>query len=443
MFFRKQIEFVENAKKYEAVSEVFQSITLGDPLQKDGKIVNVLPKKTLMLVQVAKEPISTKGPRLTTEISLAGRYVVVIPFENSTNISRKIGSLEERTRLKDICEGLRPKNVGIIVRTAAENSDVVDLQKDIQELLDKWTSVLNAIHKANVGDKLLSESDKSATLLRDLISVEYDRIWVNDPTIRKEVNEYLVKIQLSEQVKLELFSSNKMTLFEHLGINQDIKKSFSKHVNLESGSYLIIEKTEAMHVIDVNSGHQMTQMSQEDSALHINLEAATEIARQLRLRDLGGLIVVDFIDMKLGPNKVKLLNHFQACMENDRAKHSILPLSKFSLCEITRERNKPEVQVLHDDSCTLCNGTGKRNDLPDVVAYIEKKLHFLFEKSNHKTLTVFVNPYVAAYIKQGLVSKWMRWKYKYMFKSLRLRLDKQLHNHQCLFYNVDEEQLVL
>lgn len=441
--FKKQIEFVEAAIQKSDAAAIFEKIILNDALQKDGKIVNVLPKKTMLMVQVVKEPISTKGPRITTALSLAGRYVVVIPFDANTTISRKISSLDERTRLKNICEALRPANMGIIVRTAAEGCLTIDLQNDINDLLLKWQSICDKLYQANTGIKLLSEDNKTTTLLRDLMNSSFDRIWVNDAIIHKEIELFLSKIEMSTTVKLDLYVSNKITLFDHLGVNQQIKGSFSKHVNMESGSYLVVEKTEAMHVIDVNSGHQMTQLSQEDSALHINKEAATEIARQIRLRDLGGLIVIDFIDMKMTTNKSILLQHFRDKMSTDRARHSILPLSKFSICEITRERTRPEVQVLHDDTCHQCNGSGKQNDTPNVINYIEKKLKYLFVINNHKQVVLHTNQYVNAFITKGFWSILRHWKWNYLRKSITTKIDTQLLNHQCNFYTADGETIVL
>jgi len=335
----------------------FSKFKIEPEIIKTGKINEVLTGKPNVLVQILKEPIAAKGPRLTCEISLPGRFVVVTPFNDVVAVSRKIHSSEERKRLHKIIEAVKPKNLGVIVRTAAEGKSTSELHEDLLGLEKTWKTIQANLCGAVAPTRILSEQGKTNSILRDLLNAEFNKIVVNDKNIYSETKSYIQRIAPD---KLDIVShyNNGSPIFDSYGVTKQIKASFGKTINLPSGAYLIVEHTEALHVIDVNSGYKSVSNNQEQNALETNLEAAEEIARQLRLRDLGGIIVVDFIDMKLAENKKTLMDAMEKFMRSDRAKHSVLPITKFGLMQITRQRMKPETNINTSEVCPSCNGSG-------------------------------------------------------------------------------------
>ena len=265
-------------------------------IPKDGKIDEIISSSQPILVQVAKEPISSKGPRLCAEITLAGRYLVLVPFSDKISISQKIKEQEERDRLKILMETIKPKNFGVIIRTVAENKTIEQLDQDLKNLLDKWKTMYNNLVTATPPRRVLGEIDKTSSILRDLLNADFSNIHVNDETLFAEMKEFIAGIAPGREKILKLYDS-KISIFERFGISKQIKTLFGKKVPLPSGGYLIIEHTEAMHVIDVNSGNRKGADGQESNALATNIEAAEEIARVLQLRDMGGIVCIDFIDM--------------------------------------------------------------------------------------------------------------------------------------------------
>src|SRR5258706_13414724 len=383
---------------------------------KTGKINEVLGGKPNILVQIPKEPIADKGPRLSCEISLPGRFVVITSFNNIVAVSRKIHSTEERKRLQKIVEAIKPKNFGVIVRTAAEGKNTAELHEDLSALVEMWKTIQRNLKGAVAPAKILSEQTKTNSILRDLLNEDFNKIVVNDKNIFTDTKNYIQRIA-PEKADIVSFYQNGSPIFDSFGITKQVKSSFGKTVNLDSGAYLIIEHTEALHVIDVNSGYKSVSNNQEQNALETNLEAADEIARQLRLRDLGGIIVVDFIDMKLPDNKRKLMESMESFMRTDRAKHAVLPISKFGLMQITRQRMKPEVTINTQEVCPTCNGTGKISSALILEDEIEKNLSYLINHQ-HKDLSLTVHPIMHAYLTKGKLFgigsrqwKW-RWKYK-------------------------------
>ncbi len=386
-------------------------------IEKTGKITNVLSANQPVLVQIAKEPISTKGPRITSEISLAGRYLVLVPFSDRVSVSQKIKNSEEKNRLKRLVQSIRPKNFGVIVRTVAEGKMVADLHNDLQALVEKWYAVAAKLENAKAPKIIQGEINRTSAILRDLLSEEFNSIIVNDTTIYDELKEYIRTIAPEKLDILKLYK-NKLPIFDHLGIEKQIKGSFGKIVSIRGGTYLIIEHTEALHVIDVNSGHRINaENSQESNALEVNLEAAAEIARQLRLRDIGGIIVIDFIDMVEPGNRRKLFERMREEMKKDRAKHNILPPSKFGLVQITRQRVRTETNVEILEKCPACGGSGEIKPSIIIIDEIENNLRYLIQEQNEKELTLRVHPFIFAFISKGLWPikyKWM-WKYKTRF----------------------------
>lgn len=407
---------------------------------KTGKINEVLGQKPSILVQILKEPIAAKGPRLSCEISLPGRFVVVTPFNDIIAVSRKIHSSEERKRLHKIVESIKPKNFGVIVRTAAEGKNTAELHEDLLMLVESWKSLQHNLKGATAPSKILSEQTKTTSMLRDLLNEDFNRIVVNDKNIYNDTRNYIQKIA-PEKKEIVTFYNNGAPVFDQYGITKQVKASFGKTVNLPSGAYLIIEHTEALHVIDVNSGYKSVSNNQEMNALETNLEAAAEIARQLRLRDLGGIIVADFIDMKLPDNKRKLIEAMEEFMKADRAKHAVLPISKFGLMQITRQRMKPEMNINTQEVCPTCNGTGKISSTLVLEDEIEKNLSYLVMQK-HKGLTIVVHPIIYAYLTKGWISIRRKWSWKYKQK-IKMKTDNNYYLTEFHFFDSNEEEIKL
>jgi ribonuclease G len=409
---------------------------------KSGKITEVFTGKPDILVQILKEPISSKGPRLSCEISLPGRFVVVTPFNDTIAISRKIHSADERKRLHKIVESIKPKNFGVIVRTAAEGKNTAELHADILELDKMWKTIQENIKGAKPPQLILGEQDKTTSILRDLLSENFQRIVVNDKKMLTETKEYVSRIS-PDQEQIVSLHSNGQPIFDTYGITKQVKASFGKTVNLSSGSYLIIEHTEALHVIDVNSGTRVAEAGQEQNALATNIEAAQEIVRQMRLRDLGGIVIIDFIDMKLPEHKKQVYELMEKLMESDRARHTILPISKFGLMQITRQRLRPEINISTAEICPTCKGTGKIGPSILLGDDIEKDLNYLINLG-HRNLTLEVHPIVEGYLTKGsffkpsIAAKWS--------KQHKIKLKVTVNNNapltEYLFYDAQSDDLI-
>src|SRR5215510_910371 len=401
---------------------------------KTGKINEVLGGKPNILVQILKEPIAAKGPRLSCEISLPGRFVVITPFNNIVAVSRKIHSSEERKRLQKIVEAIKPKNFGVIVRTAAEGKNTAELHEDLSALVEMWKTIQRNLKGATPPTKILSEQTKTTSILRDLLNEDFNKIVVNDRTIFADTRAYIQRIA-PEKADIVSYYQNGSPIFDSFGITKQVKSSFGKTVNLDSGAYLIVEHTEALHVIDVNSGYKSVSNNQEQNALETNLEAAEEIARQLRLRDIGGIIVVDFIDMKLPENKRKLMEAMEKFMQPDRAKHAVLPISKFGLMQITRQRMKPEMNINTQEVCPSCSGTGKISSTIILEDEIEKNLNYLITHQ-HKDLTLLVHPIIYAYLTNGRWFKSKQWKWRLKY-GRKINMKENTNYHLTEFHFFD------
>ena len=411
-----------------------------EDIQKSGKINQVLKPNQNILVQIAKEPISTKGPRVTSELAFAGRYLVLMPFSDKISVSQKIKSQEERNRLKRLITSIRPKNCGIIIRTVAENKLVADLDQDLRNLHKRWEIISQKLAAAKPPMRLIGEIDRTSAILRDVLNETFNNIVVNDSVLADEIRNYIQRI-FPDKVNIVKNYSGRSPIFEHFGIDKMIKASFGKTVTIKSGSYLIIEHTEALHVIDINSGHRVNaDNNQETNALEVNLEAATEVARQLRLRDMGGIIVIDFIDMNQGLNRRKLYDKLREEMKKDRAKHSILPPSKFGLVQITRQRVRPEMNVQILEKCPACDGTGEIRPSILLIDDIENNIAYLLREQNESKLTITVSPFVLAYIKQNK----LRWKWFFRYgNKIRIREQKAHHILEFHIYNKEGNEIKL
>lgn len=368
-------------------------------IEKTGKIEKELKPNQQILVQVSKEPISTKGPRLSSEISLAGRYLVLVPFSERVSVSQKIKKFEEKERLVRLVKSIKPKGMGVIIRTVAEDKKVVDLHADMTELTERWKLSFKNLKNAHAPKRVLGELNRTSSLLRDLLNSDFSAIHVNDETIYEELKVYLRAIAPDKENIVKLYDGN-VPIFDNFGVEKQIQSSFGKNVTMKTGVYLIIEHTEALHVIDVNSGQRgkKKDSTQEQNALEVNLEAAEEVARQLRLRDMGGIVVVDFIDMRESENRKMLFNKLKEFMKDDRAKHNILPPSKFGLVEITRQRVRPEMDIKTSEKCPCCGGDGEVHSTVLLTDDIGNKLRYISEHSKLKEIRVNVHPFVEAYI---------------------------------------------
>ncbi len=408
---------------------------------KTGKITEVMNSRPEILVQILKEPISSKGPRLSCEISLPGRFVVLTPFNDVVAISRKIHSADERKRLQRIVESIKPKNLGVIVRTAAEGKNTSELHTDILELEEMWKTTQKNLKGSKAPKIIVSEQDKTTSILRDLLNESFQKVVVNDKKLMTETKEYISRIAPDKE-DIVSFHSATQPIFDTFGINKQVKASFGKTVNLNSGSYLIIEHTEALHVIDVNSGTRSAEAGQEQNAAATNLEAAEEIVRQIRLRDLGGIVIIDFIDMKLPEHKKQILEAMENLMATDRARHTILPISKFGLMQITRQRLRPELNISTAEVCPTCKGTGKIGPSILLVDDIEKDLKYLIDQG-HRELALHVHPIMEAYLTKGVFFNSIVWKWYRKYKiRLKIVADNNAPLTQYHFYDRKTDDLI-
>lgn len=384
-----------------------------DDIPKQGAIADLIKPGQNLLVQIVKEPISSKGPRLTTELSLTGRYMILIPFAEKVSISQKIKSTEEKIRLRQLINSIKPQGFGVIVRTSAEGKRVAELNAELRNLVGTWEETIKKLQTEEAPALIYEEESRAVSVLRDIFNPSFESIYVNHADVFTQLQNYVSIIAPDRKDIVKLYTKD-IPVFDHFGITRQIKNAFGKTVSFKSGAYIIIEHTEALHVIDVNSGNRSrANNDQETNALDVNLKAADEIARQLRLRDMGGIIVIDFIDMTKAEHRQQLFDHMKELMSNDRARHNILPLSKFGLMQITRQRVRPALDIPTTESCPSCHGKG---EVPASILFtdiIQDKLNWLTGTMGIKDFKMYVHPFVEAYIKKGLVSLYTKWRMAY------------------------------
>ena len=404
------LKFVKSVSAGKLKEYSLKEFPLEKEIDKSGGINEALKSNQSILVQIVKEPISTKGPRISSELSIAGRYIVLVPFSDRVSISQKIESKEEKDRLKRLITSIKPKGFGVIIRTVAEGKKVAELDRDLQNLTDRWTAMCKKLRGAHLPSKVLSELSRGSSMIRDVFNDSFSAIHIDDETLYLQIKDYVQEIAPNKENIVKYYDS-KVPIYEKFGIERQIKTSFGKSVSGSKGAYLVIEHTEAMHVIDVNSGNRSNKSkNQEDTALEVNLIAATEVARQLRLRDMGGIIVVDFIDMANANNRKQLYNHLREEMSDDRAKHKILPPTKFGLIQITRQRVRPEMNIKtrEDDPNNLGSETGEIEAPIIVVDKIEEEVKRLIRK-DYKKITLNAHPFIAAFLTKGFPSVRTKW----------------------------------
>ncbi len=389
-------------------------------IDKHGSVSDVLTAGDELLVQIAKEPINTKGPRLTTEITFTGRFMVLIPFNNKISVSQKIKDAGERARLRRLIESIKPANFGVIIRTSAQGKKAAELNSELKVLLHSWEEAIDKIQFATPPSLVYEEDSRAVSLIRDVFSPDFESIHVNNAEIYEQIHKYvsLIAPERSEIVKIY---SNEQPIFDKFNVTRQIKSSFGKTVSFKSGAYIIIESTEALHVIDVNSGNRSkASTDQESNALDVNLLAADEIARQLRLRDMGGIIVIDYIDMAKSEHRQALYDHMREVMQKDRARHNILPLSKFGLMQITRQRVRPALDIVTAETCPSCGGKGEVQPSLLFTDMLKDKVSYMVNNLGMDNFIMYVHPFVDAYLKKGIFSEYFKWKreFKRKFKIL-------------------------
>lgn len=434
-------KFASNTIKGTQSKPLLDDFVYEPEIVKTGKIDQVLNKRDDLLVQILKEPISTKGPRLSCEITIPGRYMVLAPFNDTIAVSKKVSTQDEKRRLIALIESIRPKHFGVIIRTAAEGKKVADLHEELTSLINKWKQIHQQLLKAKPPVKLLSELDKTSSILRDLLNNSFHRIATNDSEMYDHIRDYLDQIA-PDKTKIVHHYKGRKPIFDQYGVIRQIKSSFGKTYTLSSGAYLVIEHTEAMHVVDVNSGPKIGSTNSDTTVFQVNDEAAKEIARQLRLRDIGGIILIDFIDMKSPDNRKALYQSMTDYMANDRAQHTILPLSKFGLMQITRQRVRPEMTIDTSEVCPTCSGTGSVNATVLITEDIERDLNYILHNRPNTKVSLFVHPFVEAYMKTSWRRTQRRW-YKQFFKWIPIRSNADFPLTHYVFYDQNEDEIRL
>lgn len=437
-YFNAFDEFVRKTNSNTNANELFSNIGLGPVLEKEGQIEKILKPGQMIVVQIVKEPISTKGSRLTAEISLAGRNIVLLPFAKKVSISQKIASKEEKKRLETLVRSILPQNYGAIIRTAAEGKNAAILVTELKSLISKWEGAWPKISKNKSIQLLFTEYSKTTTVLRDLFNDTFSNIYVNDRKEFEEISKYISQISPDKE-KIVKFYDDKEPIFDHFEVTRQIKSSFGKVVPIKQGAYLVIETTEALNVVDVNSGIRAKTNDQEENTYEVNRYAAEEIARQLRLRDMGGIVIVDFIDMDNQDHKNGLFKYMTELMQDDRAKHNVLPLTKFGLMQITRQRIRPVTQIDTTEVCPVCHGTGKIAPSLVIDEELERKIAYHAE-NGVKSFMLKTGPILGSYISRGFNSFLRKWRRKYKCKIKHEEV-QDFSVLQYEFYNEDGDIL--
>jgi ribonuclease G len=440
--------FASYAKYLEAAEEDKTQLpqmpkgNLEPDIPKNGTVPDLLKAGQHLLVQITKEPISTKGPRLTAELSFTGRFMVLIPFSEKVSISQKIKSAEEKIRLRQLISSIKPKGFGVIVRTSAENKRVAELNNEMRTLIKCWEDSIAKMQKSEPSTLIYEEDSRAVSIIRDIFSPSFENIYVNDEETLAQIKNYVSLISPESADIVKLYNKQ-IPIFDHFNITRQVKSSFGKIVSFKSGSYIIIEHTEALHVIDVNSGNRTKATNdQETNALDVNMRAADEIARQLRLRDMGGIIVIDFIDMNKPEHRQKLFEHMREVMANDRARHNILPLSKFGLMQITRQRVRPALDIPTSESCPSCLGKGEIQPSLLFTDLLKEKIDYLVNGLNVPKFKMYVHPFVEAYIKKGVFSLYGKWRREYG-RTFKVIADESLAYLQYKVIDADDKEIDL
>lgn len=403
--------FIHFSDMYKSAVELAEGTEIEEvslPEKREGKKRPWKPRADLksgqeILVQIVKEPLGTKGPRLTSQISLPGRFLVLVPGDNLVGVSKRIPEFKERKRLKTILKRIKPDGFGLICRTIGEGKTEAEVEHDLNTLLRLWRMIESKIDDAPSPSRLHKEAPLTSSIIRDLFGPDVDRVIIDDKRLYREIRAYVraVAMPLLERVQ---FHAGPSPVFDLYNIEQEIEKGLSRKVWFGGGSYLIIEQTEAVVTIDVNSGRFVGKEEQEENNLRVNLKACREIARQIRLRDLGGIIIIDLIDMYNESNRKKVFDAMQQAMSSDRAKWDIAPISQFGIMEMTRQRTKSSLVQAFNEPCPTCNGSGLIESKETVVTRLQSWVRRFRAMSGEMGVTIKAHPVIVEYITQGLRS---------------------------------------
>lgn len=416
--FQTSQKFVRKVRLQKNAKHDLTKIPLEKTLTKEGNISQVLKKNEKILVQITKEAISTKGLRLSSSITIPGRYLILIPFGNDVNVSQKITNRSERDRIKKLILAIKPKNFAVIARTNAQSKEAAVLDQDLKDLYKKWLQGVKVLANAKAKEKIIKEVSRISSILRDLLSESFDQIIVDDEKTYEQVKEEVSRIYPGKEKIVHLYKG-KTNLFEHLDLERKIQSAFSQIVNLENGAYLKVEQTEAMVTIDINSGSYTNTKSNQDDNFQINLVAIRKIFPLLRLLNIGGMIIVDCISMKDSKNQDILYQEAKRLAREDTAKIKVLPLTEFGLMQITRERTRPIAHLVSQEICPTCRGSKTIQNSLVISLQIEKMLHFLIKKQKQRKITLVLHPYLHAYFTKGMLSKQWHWYLRY-FQWIKL-----------------------
>lgn len=397
-----------------------------------------LQKGQEILIQITKEPIGKKGVRVTSEISLPGRFLVLLPFDGKVGVSKKLTDFKEKRRLRKIVRSMLPAGFGTIIRTVADGKEETLIKQDLEELLRVWRNIEKAVKTEQAPALVYKDMTTTSSVIRDLFSDKVEHVVVDDKKMFKEIKAYIQWMSPDMLDRIEYYKG-KEPVFDKYGVEKDIQGLMSKKVWLKSGGYIFIEKTEAMTVIDVNSGRYAAKKEQEQNSLRTDLEAAREISRQLRLRDLGGIIVIDFIDLEDEKNKKKVYDEMKKELKKDRAKMTILPLTEFGLMQITRQRIRQSVQMSLSDACPTCGGTGLVQSKTTTINQIERWIKRFKSESREFRLQLNVNPVISAYLTQGAISRLTKIMFKF-FVRIKLVVDPALPMDEFHFISVKQSK---
>lgn len=412
-------------RDYSGFSETVHKLDAGKNFHKKSAQINsTLKEHQEILIQITKEPIGSKGPRVTTDISLPGRLLVLVPHDNQVGVSRKITDQKERRRLRMLAKSLRPEGFGIIMRTVAVGKDLATIKADLESLVKKWDKITQKARKSTAPILIHKDVGMASSIIRDIFTPDIDALVIDSRKEYNRINKYVNEVapKLTEKVQ---YYNKKRPLFDLYKVEQEIEKSLSRKVWLKSGGHIIFDHTEAMVVVDVNSGKSVNQKDHELNALKTDIEAAREIARQLRLRDIGGIIVIDFIDLRDMKNRTKLLNIFQSELKKDRAAFDILPMSDFGLIQLTRERIRPSLLYRYSEECPRCQGLGRIPAKSSIITQLERRIQQIkFEDKRH-LLVLRVNPVLEDYLTEGLFSRIRNLMFKHKV-NIRIQSDPEM-----------------
>jgi ribonuclease G len=396
------------------------------------RIEEALKKGQEILVQITKEPIGTKGPRVTTQVSLPGRYLVYMPGHENIGVSRKIEDRGERARLKALIREIRPKDAGIIVRTVGAEQGKQEFQSDIKHLEQLWSKIEKQAQRAKAPIVLHQEMEFTTGLIRDIFTEDVDQLVIDSAEEHKNILKYMATYAPNLRSRVKLYKGD-APIFDHFEIEPEIEKAMDRKVWLKKGGYITIDQTEALVAIDVNTGRFTGKKNQEETIHKTNMEAAVEIARQLRLRDLGGIIVLDFIDMEDENNRKQVVDTLRQHLKRDRSRTKAFAVSELGLVEMTRQRQRPSLANYFNADCPDCEGTGKVLSLSSAALKIERMLRRVGQRAKEKQLILRVHPDVAVHLVEQDADRLGRLEKQYRYR-VEIRDDPSLRRSEIRLF---------